>query len=54
MCAFVLSVQSNKHFIIIIVKLEAKRQTMDPDPNWAKSLDEDPNPMYLGPQHWSR
>ena len=29
--------------------------TLDPDlnPNWAKSLDPDPNSMYLDPQHWS-
>ena len=26
--------------------------TMDPDPNWAKLLETDPNSMYLGPQHW--
>ena len=24
----------------------------DPDPNWAKILDPDPNSMYLDPQHW--
>ena len=23
----------------------------DPDPNWAKILDPDPNSMYLDPQH---
>ena len=23
----------------------------DPDPNWAKLLDPDPNSMYLDPQH---
>ena len=26
--------------------------TLDPDPNWAKVLDPDPNSMYLDPQHW--
>ena len=25
---------------------------LDPDPNWAKILDPDPNSMYLDPQHW--
>ena len=25
----------------------------DPDPNWAKILDPDPNSMYLDPQHCS-
>ena len=25
---------------------------MDPDPNWAKLQDLDPNSMYLDPQHW--
>ena len=25
---------------------------MDPDPNWAKHQDLDPNSMYLDPQHW--
>ena len=24
---------------------------LDPDPNWAKILDPDPNSMYLDPQH---
>ena len=24
---------------------------LDPDPNWAKILDSDPNSMYLDPQH---
>ena len=28
--------------------------TLDPDPNWAKSLDPDKNSMYLDPQHWVR
>ena len=26
--------------------------TLDPDPNWAKILDPDPNSMYLDPQHF--
>ena len=25
---------------------------LDPDPNWAKILDAEPNSMYLDPQHW--
>ena len=25
---------------------------LDPDLNWAKILDPDPNSMYLDPQHW--
>ena len=25
---------------------------LDPDPNWAKILDPDPNSMYLDQQHW--
>ena len=29
--------------------------TLDPDPNWAKILDPDPDPisMYSDPQHWT-
>ena len=27
---------------------------LDPDPNWAKILDSDPNSMYLDPQHCHR
>ena len=27
--------------------------TLDPDPNWDKSHDPDPNSMYLDPQRWS-
>ena len=26
--------------------------TLDPDPKWAKTLDPDPNSIYLDPQHW--
>ena len=26
--------------------------TLDPDPNWAKILDPDPNSVYLDPQQW--
>ena len=25
--------------------------TLDPDPNWAKILDPDPNSLYLDPRH---
>ena len=26
--------------------------TLDPEPNWAKILDPDPNSMCLDTQHW--
>ena len=37
-----------KLFLIFSSKIDSI--TLDPDPNWAKILDPDPNSMYLDPQ----
>ena len=39
------------YFLIICLKIDDI--TLDPDPNWAKILDPNPNSMYLDPQHWA-
>ena len=44
---------SLKLFRIFSFKIDSNTGTLDPDPNWAKILDPDPDPnsMYLDPQH---
>ena len=37
--------------IILNFSFKIDSITLDPDPNWAKILDPDPNSMYLDPQH---
>ena len=41
-----------KLFLISSFKNDSITMDPDPDPNWAKILDPDPNSMYLDPQHW--
>ena len=41
---------SLKLFRIFSFKID--RLTLDPDPNWAKILEPDPNSIYLDPHHW--
>ena len=38
-------------FLIFSLKIDCITLDPDPDPNWAKILDPDPNSMYLDPQH---
>ena len=45
-----------KNFSQIILNLFSSFKidniTLDPNPNWANILDQDPNSMYLDPEHW--
>ena len=44
---------SLKLFWIFSFKVDSTLSTaLDPDPDWAKILDPDPNSMYLDRQHW--
>ena len=43
----------SKIIIIFIFSFKIDSITLDPDPNWTKILDPDPNSMYLDPQHCS-
>ena len=43
---------SLKLFWICFFKIDSITLDPDPDSNWAKILDPDPNSMYLDPQHW--
>ena len=38
--------------IIKIIFSQIDNISLDPEPNWAKILDPDPNSMYLVPQHY--
>ena len=35
-----------------VVEINSLTLDPDPNPNWAKILDPDPNSMYLDPQHF--
>ena len=36
------------------LKVDRIALDLEPDLNWAKILDPDPNSMYLDPQHWTK
>ena len=42
---------SLKLFTIFSFKIDSINLEPDPDPNWAKIMDPDPNSMYLDPQN---
>ena len=51
-CFFFPKIILNFFFVFKIDNTVTLNPDPNPDPNWAKILDPDPNSMYLDPQHW--